>query len=74
MALVLMVQHGEWWSMVKVTELGFQGVINTLKSRLQPWNYLLIHTNNHGWYDAKGGFLSAYGGIFYASDFDCRSS
>ena len=49
---------------------GFQNVINILKSRIQPWDCLLIHTNNHGWYDGGGGFLSTYGvGNFYASDF-----
>ena len=30
---------------------------------------LLVHTNNHGWYDSSGGFLSAYGPNYYASDF-----
>jgi hypothetical protein len=48
---------------------GFQSVINDLKSRIQSWDCLLIHTNNHGWYDGNGGFLSAYGGVFYANDF-----
>lgn len=49
---------------------GFQDVINTLQGRIQSGDCLLIHTNNHGWYDGNGGFLSAYGpGVFYASDF-----
>ncbi len=51
------------------TRAGFQGVINSIKSHIRPWDCLLIHTNNHGWYDSSGGFLSAYvGGRFYASD------
>jgi hypothetical protein len=48
---------------------GFQGVISDLQSRIGSRDCLLIHTNNHGWYDGNGGFLSAYGGIYYASDF-----
>ena len=49
---------------------GFQAVISTIKSRIRPWDCLLIHTNNHGWYDDSGGYLLAYGGgHFYASDF-----
>jgi hypothetical protein len=48
---------------------GFQSVISDLQSRIRSWDCLLIHTNNHGWYDANGGYLNAYGGLFYASDF-----
>jgi len=49
---------------------GFQNVVNTLKTKMNSKDCLLIHTNNHGWYDGSGGFLSAYGpGVYYASDF-----
>lgn len=53
----------------------FQAVISDLQSRIQSWDCLLIHTNNHGWYDAdehgglRDGYLSAYGGLYYASEF-----
>jgi hypothetical protein len=48
---------------------GFQNIINDLKTRIGPYDCLLIHTNNHGWYDNNGGFMSAYGGKYYATDF-----
>jgi hypothetical protein len=48
---------------------GFQNIINELKTRIGPNDCLLIHTNNHGWYDSNGGFMSAYGGKYYATDF-----
>jgi len=48
---------------------GFQNVINDLKTRIGPNDCLLIHTNNHGWYDNNGGYMSGYGGKYYASDF-----
>ena len=63
---------GSAWRMVvngQGNRAGFQNVINDLKTRIRPWDCLLIHTNNHGWYDAGGGFMSAYGGKYYASDF-----
>jgi hypothetical protein len=67
---------GSAWRMVvngQGNRAGFQSVINNLKSRIRPWDCLLIHTNNHGWYDTAGGYLSAYGSPpnnkFYASDF-----
>lgn len=48
---------------------GFQAVISDLASRIGSRDCLLIHTNNHGWFDGSGGFMSAYGGTYYASDF-----
>lgn len=63
---------GSAWKMVvngQGNRAGFQSVINDLKLRIKPWDCLLVHTNNHGWYDANGGFLSAYGGNYYATDF-----
>jgi len=67
---------GSAWRMVvngQGNRAGFQSVINDLILRIRPWDCLLIHTNNHGWYDATGGYLSAYGSPpddkFYASDF-----
>lgn len=64
---------GSAWRMVvngPGSRVGFQDVINTLKGRIRPWDCMLIHTNNHGWYDSSGGFLSAYGpGNYYATDF-----
>jgi hypothetical protein len=71
---------GSAWRMVvngPGNRAGFQSVINDLKSRIRPWDCLLIHTNNHGWYDGNGGYLSVLGGppnvcpnvCYYASDF-----
>jgi hypothetical protein len=63
---------GSPWRMVvngQGNRAGFQSVINDLKLRIRPWDCLLIHTNNHGWYDSSGGFLSGYGSNYYASDF-----
>ena len=51
------------------TRAGFQNVISDLANRIGSYDCLLIHTNNHGWTDANGGFMSAYNGIYYASDF-----
>ncbi|MCJ7613983.1 hypothetical protein MUO71_04365 [Candidatus Bathyarchaeota archaeon] len=48
---------------------GFQAVISDISSRIRSWDCLLIHTNNHGWYDNNGGYLSAYGGTYHANDF-----
>ena len=49
---------------------GFQNAVSDLASRIRPLDCLLIHTNNHGWFDGNGGFLSAFGpGVFHASDF-----
>jgi hypothetical protein len=65
---------GSAWQMVvngRGDRAAFQSVISTLQSRIQPWDCLLIHTNNHGWYDASGGFMSAYPypDRYYANDF-----
>lgn len=64
---------GSPWRMVvngQGNRAGFQSVINDLKLRIRPWDCLLIHTNNHGWYDGSGGYLCSYsGGNYYASDF-----
>lgn len=50
------------------TRAGFQNVITDLATRMGSNDCLLIHTNNHGWYDGNGGFLSAYSGLYYAND------
>ena len=54
------------------TRTDFQKVIDDLRSRIQRWDCLLIHTNNHGGYDynKNDGFLCAFGDSrFYATDF-----
>ncbi len=63
---------GSAWRMVvngQGNQSAFQNVINDLKSRIRPWDCLLIHTNNHGGIDENGGFLNAYGANYHASDF-----
>ncbi|MEN8225806.1 MAG: C13 family peptidase [Bacteroidota bacterium] len=65
---------GSAWRMVvngRGDRAAFQSVMTTLQSRIQSHDCLFIHTNNHGWYDGSGGFVSAYGSPnkYYASDF-----
>jgi len=50
---------------------GFQNVINDLADRIGPHDCLLIHTNNHGGWDGtkNEGFMSGWGGGYYANDF-----
>jgi len=50
---------------------GFQNVISDLASRMGSADCLFIHTNNHGGYDysKNEGFMSGWGGIYYANDF-----
>jgi len=51
------------------TKAEFENALDELKSRLKSGDSLLIHTNNHGWYDDDGSFMSTYSGAsYYASD------
>ncbi len=50
---------------------GFQNAIADLATRIRSEDCLLIHTNNHGGWSAaqNEGFMSGWGGSYYASDF-----
>jgi hypothetical protein len=50
---------------------GFQNVISDLSSRIGSGDCLFIHTNNHGgWSSSQNqGYMSAWGGVYYANDF-----
>lgn len=53
---------------------GFQDVIEELTDRIEPFDVLFIHTNNHGGWDEQQeeGFLPGWWGInerYYANDF-----
>jgi len=51
------------------TKAEFDDALDELKSRLASDDSLLIHTNNHGWYDDNGSFMSTYSGAsYYHSD------
>ena len=51
------------------TKAEFENALDELKSRLKGDDSLLIHTNNHGWYDDSGSFMSTYSGAaYYASE------
>jgi hypothetical protein len=55
------------------TKAEFDAVVDELKGRIDGDDRLLIHTNNHGWYDANGSFMSTYSGpSHYASDFAAK--
>ena len=63
---------GSPWRMVvngQATRTAFQQVINDLTLQMHSHDCLFIHTNNHGWYDGNGSFMSAYDGVYYATDF-----
>jgi hypothetical protein len=50
---------------------GFQNIMSTLAGRMGGNDCLLVHTNNHGGWDGSRseGFMSAWGGWYYATDF-----
>ena len=50
---------------------GFQNVINNIAGRIKSNDCLFIHTNNHGgWNHTRNeGFMSGWGGSYYANDF-----
>ena len=51
------------------TKAAFESALDDLRSRLRSDDSLLIHTNNHGWYDDNGSFMSTYSGAsYYASE------
>jgi hypothetical protein len=54
------------------TKAAFEKVIDELKGRIKASDTLLIHTNNHGGYDAAkhSSYLCTYDGVpYYANDF-----
>lgn len=50
---------------------GFQDVISELAPKITKYDCVLLHTNNHGgWNNATNeGFMSGWGGAYYANDF-----
>jgi hypothetical protein len=52
------------------TKSALESVLNTLKTKLQPDDFLLIHTNNHGGHNGTQSYLCTSSGPEYlASDF-----
>jgi hypothetical protein len=55
------------------TKAEFDAVVDELKGRIQGDDLLLVHTNNHGWYDGNGSYMSTHSGpSHYASDFAAK--
>jgi hypothetical protein len=59
----------------KGTKADLEAVLDEVKGRLKPDDFLLIHTNNHGGYDGPGqAYLCAldWGTGYYAADFAAK--